>query len=285
MRPMRQGGKSPLKKSRGRHGSALQMKGHVDIFVYHHGRLVDQHSLENIIFFQGNGAIIQSLSTISPSTLPAIINRMAVGDQGTIPSSAITPKVPTKDLPQVLATNGLYHEVYRKDVDSRLVTVNNGTTFTISGTLTNGSPLITTADTTGIANGMSVSGTGIPANSIVESVNSPTQFTIGPSPATVGGVHTLTMSGAANQVQFIAEFDASAVALSAFTFPSTPTINEVGLVLINPAAPDGITRSAVTAPTTPPSDEVVMSIRTFPSIPFNVANNVSVTFRYTIYME
>jgi len=286
MMSMRQGGKTPLSSCpHCGHKDGLGLHGRVDIQTFHHGKLIDEQTIENIIFYQGNGQIIKSLATISPATIPAIINRMAVGDQGTIPANPAIPKVPTKNLPQLISTTGLYHEVYRKDVDSRVITTNNGTTFTISGTLVSGSPVVTTTTTSGMATGMSVSGTGIPSGSIIASINSSTQFTIGPASATASGAQTLTISGAANQVQFTAQFNAVDIGLTAYTNPSNPVINEVGLVLINPAAPSGIIRTPVTAPTTPPSDEVVMSLRTFPSIPFTIANDVSVTIRYTVYME
>ena len=73
--------------------------------------------------------------------------------------------------------------------------------------------------------------------------------------------------------------------MTAYSNPSQPRINEVGMVLINPVAASGVDRDPVTAPNTPPSDEVVMSIRCFKSIPFELANDVSITIRYTIYME
>lgn len=263
----------------------LRCKGVVELLVLHHGKLVDRQVLENIIFYQGNGAIIRSLATITPSTLPAIINRMAIGDQGTIPSSPVTPKVPTKNLPQVINTTGLYHEVYRQDIDSNIITTNNGVTLTPTCVLNAGSTVVSTTDTSALAAGMSVSGTYIPTGDVIGAILSSTQFTIGPNPPTQSSPsEVLTISGAANQVQFQTEFDASAVPISAFTNPSSPVVNEVGLVLINPAATAGIARTPVIAPATPPSDEVVMSIRCFPSIPFTVANDVSITIRYTIYM-
>jgi hypothetical protein len=193
----------------------LGLQGRVEIFVFHHGVLNDYQDIKNIIFYQGNTEVLRTLSTISPSTKPRIINRMAAGDQGTIPSDSTVPKVPTKDLPQLITTNGLYHEVYRKDVDSRIQ----------------------------------------------------------------------TFSGATNEVKFIATFTASDVSLSAFSNPSQPRINEIGLVIIDPTAVSGIVRTAVTAPTAPPSDEVILSIRTFKSVPFEVANDVSITIRYTLFME
>ena len=278
---MLQGGKSLR--------DGMMMNGCVDINVYHgkgeDKHLVDHQVLKNIIFYQGQGRIIETLATISPSTLPAIVNRMCVGDQGTIPASPSTPKIPTKDLPQLLPSSGLYHEVFRKDIDSRVVVTSSGGTISLVGVLTSGLTVVTAPSTSSLASGMTITGPGIPLGSVIASVNSSTQFTIGPNPATLSGSQTLSVTGAANQAQFISEFDASSIALSAYSNPSNPVINEVGLVLINPAAPAGLNRLPVTAPTMPPSDEVVMSIRCFPSIPFTLANSVSITIRYTIYME
>jgi len=284
---MRKGGESLLNScSHCGHRDGLKMEGRVEIFVYKGKTLIDHQDLKNIILFQGNGEIIRTLSTISPSTKPRIINRMAVGDQGTIPADPTVPKVPTKDLPQLIFTNGLYHEVYRKDCDSRIITINPGSTFNITGTLTIGSPLVTTATTTGLATGMTVVGIGIPPGTVIANINSSTVFTIGPLSAIApGGAQTLTISGAANEAKFIATFNAIDVALTAFSNPSQPRINEVGLVIVDPTAPSGLVRTAVTAPTTPPVDEVVMSIRTFKSVPFEIANDVSITIRYTIFMN
>ena len=230
--------------------------------------------------------MIRTLSTVTPSTAPRIINRMAIGDQGTIPSDPTVPKVPTEDLPQVISTNGLYHEVYRQDVQSSVQTINPaGTTITLTGNLVMSSFVVTTTTTDSLAPGMAVSGTGIPLGTTIQNVNSSTQFTIGPGSATVTGAETLTITGAANQCVFISTFSAVDVALTAYTNPSSPVVNEVGMVIIDPTASSGITRGPVTAPTAPPSDEVVMSIRTFKSVPFEIANDVSITIRYTIFME
>ena len=130
---------------------------------------------------------------------------------------------------------------------------------------------------------MSVTGVGIPANTVVQSVNSGIQFTLSED-ATAAGAQSLTISGAANECRFSATFNAVDVALTAFANPSQPRINEVGLVFIDPTAPAGIPRSPVTAPTTPPTDEVLLSHRTFKSVPFEVANDTSITIRYTIFM-
>lgn len=96
---------------------------------------------------------------------------------------------------------------------------------------------------------------------------------------------TLTISGSTNQCQFVTTFSAIDVPLTSFSNPSQPRINEVGLVVIDPTAPSGIVRADVAAPTAPPSDEVLFSIRTFKSVPFEAANDVTVTVRYTIFLE
>ena len=276
---MRKGGESPLKPCCGRHHDSLHLQGRVEILVYQAGFLVESQDLKNIILFQGNGEIIRTLATISPSTKPRIINRMCVGDQGTIPADPTVPKVPVK------TQTSLFHEIYRKDMDDRVITINPGSTFPIVASLTIGNPVATTISTSGLATGMSVSGVGIPAGTVIANVNSGTQFTLSQAAVSPGGSQTLTISGAANEAKFIATFNATDVALTAFSNPSQPRINEVGLVIIDPTAPSGITRTPVTAPTTPPSDEVLMSIRAFKSVPFEIANDVSVTIRYTIFME
>ena len=182
-------------------------KGRVELWAYKRGELFDHQDLENIVLYQGNAQIITALCSVGP-TRPRIINRMCIGDLGTIPADTTVPKVPTKTMA------GLFHEIYRKDCDSR----------------------------------------------------------------------NLTVSGATNQCQFVATFNAVDIALSAYANPSQARLNEVGLIIIDPGA-GSITRAPVTNPAVPASDEVVLSIRCFKSVPFEIANDVSITIRYTIYME
>jgi hypothetical protein len=204
-----------LPQDKGVKRDVIGLQGKLELFAYRGKELVDYQESHNIVFYQGNAEVIRTLSTVSPSTTPRIINRMCIGDQGTIPADSTVPKVPTKDLPVLISTTGLYHEIYRKDVDSRVQTI----------------------------------------------------------------------LGSTNECKFIATFSATDIALSAYTNPSQPRINEVGLVIVDPVAPGGLTRLPVTAPSTPPSDEVIMTIRTFKSVPFEIANDVTVTIRYTVYME
>ncbi|NBO09793.1 MAG: hypothetical protein EBV30_10760 [Actinobacteria bacterium] len=189
------------------------LKGRVEIWAYRNGELFDHQDVHNIILYTGNAEIIRTLSVVSPTTQPRIINRMCIGDQGTIPADPTVPKVPTKNL------TSLFHEIYRKDVDSRELSVNSG------------------------------------------------------------------VDGSVNQCRFVAQFNAVDVAMSAYANPSQPRVNEVGLVFVNPVSENGLIRTPVTSPDVPPSDEVVLSIRCFKSIPFEVANDVTVTIRYTLYME
>jgi len=268
----------------GAHRDSLKLRGRVEIEVRRKGVLIEHLDEYNIIFYQGNSQIIETLATISPTTLPRIINRMAIGDQGTIPADPSVPKVPTKDLPQQIGTSGLYHEVFRKDIQSRIITVSTGSTFVLPCTLTFGSVLVSTATTTGLASGMSVVGLGIPSSTVIANVNDGTHFTMS-NTASLSGSQSLTIAGAANQVKFITTFAATEVPTSAYSNPSQPRVNEVGLVIINPVAPAGIARPPVTSPDPPPSDEVVMSLRTFKSVPFEISNDISITIRYTIFME
>lgn len=95
---------------------------------------------------------------------------------------------------------------------------------------------------------------------------------------------TNVVPGDKNECKLIATFNAVDVPLSAFSNPSQPRVNEVGLVIIDPTAAGGLVRGPVIAPAAPDADEVVMSIRCFKSIPFEVANDVSITIRYTVFL-
>lgn len=189
---------------------SLGLRGRVEIVAIARktGEVIYNEKLDNIILYQGNAEVIKTLFTTSPSTKPRLVTRMAIGDQGTIPADPQVAKVPTKDL------TSLYHEIYRKDVDSSIQTI----------------------------------------------------------------------SGATNECKSISTFNAVDIPLSAYSNPSQPRVNEVGLVLIDPTAPAGLTRSAVIAPAVNNSDEILFSIRCFKSIPFEIANDVSITIRYTVFL-
>jgi len=85
-------------------------------------------------------------------------------------------------------------------------------------------------------------------------------------------------------VKFVKTSNTIHIPISAFSNQSKPVINEVGLVTYD-AGLGPLPRTAVISPGTPPADERLFSIRTFKSVPFEAANEISVTIRYTIYIE
>jgi hypothetical protein len=87
-----------------------------------------------------------------------------------------------------------------------------------------------------------------------------------------------------HEIKFIKTFNAIDVPLSSFSNQANPVINEVGLVTYDPAAAP-FPRAAVAAPAAPLSDEKLFSIRTFKSVPFEAANEIAVTIRYTIFIQ
>lgn len=88
-----------------------------------------------------------------------------------------------------------------------------------------------------------------------------------------------------HEVQLVKTFEAIDVPITAFSNQATPIINEVGLITFDATEPAGpLPRPPVAAPSAPPADERLFSIRTFKSVPFEVANEISVTIRYTIFI-
>jgi len=88
----------------------------------------------------------------------------------------------------------------------------------------------------------------------------------------------------AHSIKFIRIFSALDVPITAFSNQANPLVNEVGLVTIDPnAAP--LPRSPVIPPSLPDADEQIFSIRTFKSVPFQAEDEISITIRYTIYIN
>jgi hypothetical protein len=243
-------------------------------------QLLDYQRVKNLVLFQGNAEIIRTLSSISPSTKPRVITRMCVGDQGTIPSDSTVPKVPIK------TASSLYHEIYRKDIDSRTQTLYSPTGFTYTGNTTISNDVISgLSSIVGVVVGQVITGTGIQLGAVVTEIisSSSVRMSIVASSSNTGV--NITFSGSINECQFSATFDATDVPLTAFANPSQPRINEVGLVIIDPTAAGGLVRVPVASPNAVDADEVLMTIRTFKSVPFEVANDISITIRYTIFTE
>lgn len=88
-----------------------------------------------------------------------------------------------------------------------------------------------------------------------------------------------------HEIRLIKTFAAADVPITAFSNQAKPVVNEVGAIMIDPAQPPPLPRPPVEAPNTPPADERLMAIRTYKSVPFEAANDISVTIRYTIYIE
>lgn len=104
-----------------------------------------------------------------------------------------------------------------------------------------------------------------------------------------------------HELRLVKTFYARDVAITAFSNQSKPVLNEVGLVMINPSLlplPRTPSQGPYAYPSAtpypylpvspynyPPQDEVLFSIRTFKSVPFEVSTDITITIRYTIYIE
>jgi hypothetical protein len=88
-----------------------------------------------------------------------------------------------------------------------------------------------------------------------------------------------------HEVKFIRTFSALDIPISSFSNQANPIINEVALIMADLLSGDPLPRSPVASPDDPPADEKLFSIRTFKSVPFEAANEISITIRYTIFIE
>jgi hypothetical protein len=88
-----------------------------------------------------------------------------------------------------------------------------------------------------------------------------------------------------HEAKFIKTFAATDIPISSFSNQANPVINEVALITADPSLAPVFPRSPVAAPAAPPADEAMFSIRTYRSVPFVAANDISVTIRYTIFIE
>lgn len=88
-----------------------------------------------------------------------------------------------------------------------------------------------------------------------------------------------------HEVKFIKTFSAVDIPLTAFSNQASPVINEVSLVTADLLAGNPLPRAPVAAPATPDADEEFFSLRTFKSVPFEAANEISITIRYTIFID
>lgn len=88
-----------------------------------------------------------------------------------------------------------------------------------------------------------------------------------------------------HEVKFIKTFSATVVPLTSFSNQALPVLNEVGLIMADLFGGAPLPRADTPAPDVPDADESLFSLRTFKSVPFEAANEISVTIRYTIFIE
>lgn len=87
-------------------------------------------------------------------------------------------------------------------------------------------------------------------------------------------------------VQFVKTFSAVSIPLTAFSNQATPVVNEVGLITATAGGGSvPFPRDDLVAPAAAVADEKLFATRTFKSVPFEAANDISVTIRYTIFQE
>jgi len=88
-----------------------------------------------------------------------------------------------------------------------------------------------------------------------------------------------------HEVKFIKTFSAADIPLTSFSNQATPIINEVSLITADLLVGNPLPRLPVSAPNVPDADEEFFSLRTFKSVPFEAANEISITIRYTIFID
>lgn len=87
-----------------------------------------------------------------------------------------------------------------------------------------------------------------------------------------------------HEAKFIKTFAATDIPISSFSNQAMPVVNEVALITADPTIVV-FPRTPVAAPAVPPADEAMFSIRTYRSVPFVAANDITVTIRYTIFIQ
>lgn len=87
------------------------------------------------------------------------------------------------------------------------------------------------------------------------------------------------------QIQFTTTFSALDVPVTALSNQTSPAINEVGLIMLDGISGDPLPRGPVSSPDPHPADEELFAMRAFKSVPFDQANELSITIRYTITFE
>lgn len=86
-------------------------------------------------------------------------------------------------------------------------------------------------------------------------------------------------------VTLVKTFSTAEVPLTSFSNQANPVVNEVGLIMCDLFGGAPRPRPDVAAPATPDADESLFSIRTFKSVPFDAADEIAVTIKYTVFVE
>ena len=93
-----------------------------------------------------------------------------------------------------------------------------------------------------------------------------------------------TTVGSTNEILLVSTFDSVDIPLSAYSDQTNPVINEVGLIMVDLIGGNPLPRTPVASPTAADADEALFAMRTFKTVPFESANETSVTVRYTIFI-
>lgn len=88
-----------------------------------------------------------------------------------------------------------------------------------------------------------------------------------------------------HEVKFIKTFTAIDIPITAFSNQAQPVVNEVAIVMADLIGGAPLPRPDVSAPAANLADEELFAMRTFKSVPFDAANDLSITIRYTIFIE
>lgn len=88
-----------------------------------------------------------------------------------------------------------------------------------------------------------------------------------------------------HEVKFIKTFSALEIPVTAFSNQAKPLVNEVALVLCDLLVGNPLPRPTVHYPGVNDADEQDFSMRTFKSVPFEAANEIAITIRYTIFIQ
>jgi len=94
-----------------------------------------------------------------------------------------------------------------------------------------------------------------------------------------------TMGAGTHDIQFVNTFSALDVPLSSMSDQTNPKINEVALIMVDGISGAPLPRGPVFFPNVSAADEELFSIRTFKSVPFDQAQEIAITIRYTISVE